>query len=101
MTAPSAPREPKIHSRRGLMSAGFWAMMILCLLCVAGGAALVFLGPTLWRATPADGRRAARPAGALAAPTGAPAAVDPSAERDIVGRLRSLERQQAVAVNAA
>ncbi|HWA62556.1 MAG TPA: hypothetical protein VG939_14330, partial [Caulobacteraceae bacterium] len=61
--APS--RDPADYGRRRMFSNAFWAMMVLCLLCVLGGVAVVVLAPRLLH----------KPA--ATAPTAPPAAAAP------------------------
>jgi len=42
-----APSDPALYARRRpLLGVGFWAMVVLCAVCVAAGAMVARFGPT-------------------------------------------------------
>lgn len=49
MSAPDGPNDPAEVPPR-LLGAGFWAAIIVALLCVLAGIGVVVLGPRLWPA---------------------------------------------------
>ena len=94
MTAPdpvelAAPVDPAAYRpRRSLFSAGFWAAMAFCVLCVAGGAALVRFGPALWPV---------KPPAAPAKPI--PAAATPTIDQRLADIQARLQAQETAAVS--
>ena len=105
----TAPKDPAAYRPRPLMSATYWAMMALMLLCVLAGVAIALFVPRLLtphipdKPTPAaataDRIAPAMPAAVAASPP-APAAAAPDVER-LSARVASLEQRQAGASQAA
>lgn len=111
-----APSDPAIYARRRpLLGAGFWAMVALCLVCVALGALVTRFGPTWF---PLDGKPAvgdvqaspntAAPGARL--PIGAPVPVEASPSVAVTpvadigrleGRIAALENGQKSVLDAA
>jgi hypothetical protein len=63
-------RDPAAYGRRRVLSAGYWAMISLCVLCILAGMAIVSFAPRIFRSRPSDVRDLT-PAAAPAAAEGA------------------------------
>ncbi len=108
----TAPKDPAAYRPRPLMSATYWAMMALMLLCVLAGVAIALFVPRLLAphtadkaTTPAAAAEpltsaAPAPAAVAAASPPAPATVSPDMDR-LSARVASLEQRQAGASQAA
>jgi len=103
-TAELAPtRDAAAYGGRRLMSAGFWAMMGVCVVCLLAAAAVVFLGPRLWApraAAPVPSPAPFPPARPLGAPI-APALAVAAPTTPLEARVARLESGDARLLNAA
>jgi len=102
-TAELAPtRDAAAYGGRRLMSAGFWAMMGVCVVCLLAAAGVVFLGPRLWApraAAPVLSPAPFPPARVLGAPI-APAVVMTAPTTPLEARVARLESGDARLLNA-
>jgi hypothetical protein len=104
-------RDPAAYGARPLLSRGFWAMMVLAILCLAAAVALVSLGPRLLGARHSQGTPSASgatPAPVVYAPAPAlppvPAPAETAAPQRVAaleGRVQRLESNQARDLDAA
>ena len=107
----TAPKDPAEYRPRPLMSATYWAMMALMLLCVLAGVAIAVFVPKLLApkapavapaAASADHALTAMPAPTVVAAVSPPAPTLPSPDVDrLSARVASLEQRQAGAAQAA
>ncbi len=115
---PAPPADPTSYRRRGF-GFGFWALMVLCLLCIAGGVFIARFVPRLFpaesKAVSAQPAVAGKPSGsepaeaAAETPAPPPVAVLPPVTvsgggADVAGlkaRIERLEQGQAATVQAA
>lgn len=105
-----SPSDPALYAPRRVLGPTFWAMIVLCLACVAAGAAIAHFGPTWFARGHAAAPSPAAPAPASALALAAPAAPPPSPVAALppspdVGRLEArlalLETGQKSTLDAA
>jgi len=100
-------RDPAAYKRRPMLSAGFWAMLVFCALCLAAAVGVVTLGPRLFAPHRPETAATSSPTPQTAvyspppAPPGAAPAPAPQDLAGLTGRIQRLEGDEARALNAA
>jgi len=110
------PTDPAVYARRrGGLGFGFWAIVVLCLACIAGGVFLSRYLPSGWLGRPAGETAAPAGAAVAVAPDPAPARATPRLAGEVApvpvassadltalqARVQALETSQTRTVNAA